>query len=165
MDLARVLRHVVHTRLALRRAFPAAALDAVGRTVALGEQQHSGEVRCVIEGELSWEALLAGQSPRDRALEVFAFDGVWDTAANNGVLVYVLMADRCVEIVADRGFNGRVSPAEWRAVCAAMERRFRADEFASGLVDGIAAVHGLVAREFPPAGGDTNELPDRPRVL
>jgi uncharacterized membrane protein len=165
MNLGRILKHVAHTRWKVRRAFPEATLAAIGRAVAAGERQHAGEVRFVIEGESSWEALLAGQSPRQRAIELFAREGVWDTEANNGVLVYVSMADRCVEVVADRGFNGRVAPAEWQAVCSGMERSFRAGEFETGAVAGVAAIHALVAREFPSSGGGQNELPDRPKVL
>jgi uncharacterized membrane protein len=164
MDLRRTLRHVAHTRHATRRAFPAAALAAIGRAVTAGEQRHSGELRCVIEGELSWEALMAGQSARERALEVFSLERVWDTAANNGVLVYLLLADHDVEIIADRGFNRRVALSEWQAICTAMEGRFRAGDFAAGLIAGLEAVHQLAAREFPAAGGGVNELPDSPRL-
>lgn len=165
MDLARILRHVRHTRWAVRRAFPRKVLDAIEQAVAAGERQHAGEVRCIIEGELSWEALLAGQTPRERALELFSLDRIWDTEFNSGVLVYVLMADRQVEIVADRGYNGRVSAAEWRAVCESMERRFGTGELGPGVVDGIAAVHALVGRVLPVRPGDANELADRPATL
>ena len=164
MDIRRILRHVAHTRFALRRAFPRRALEAIGRAVTAGEQRHSGEVRCVIEGELGFEALLAGQPARERALEVFSLERVWDTAANNGVLVYLLLADHDVEIVADRGCNDRVAPSEWQAICAAMEQRFRAGDFVVGLIAGIEAVHGLLAREFPAAASGGNELPDQPRL-
>lgn len=164
MDLHRILRHVAHTRFATRRAFPPAALAAIGHAVAAGERRHSGEVRCVIEGELDWDALLAGQSARERALEVFALERVWDTAANNGVLLYLLLADRDVEIVADRGYNGRVTAAEWQAICAEMERRFRAGDFAGGTISGIEAVHRLAEREFPADGAGVNELTDQPQL-
>ncbi|MBM5812071.1 MAG: hypothetical protein FJ191_08925 [Gammaproteobacteria bacterium] len=163
MDLRRILRHVAHTRFATRRAFPAPALAALGRAVTAGERRHAGEVRCVVEGELDWDALLAGQTARERALEVFALERVWDTAANSGVLIYLLLADRDVEIVADRGYNGRVAPAEWQAVCAEMERRFRAGDFAAGTVAGIESVHRLAEREFPASGAGVNELSDQPR--
>lgn len=164
MDLKRIARHILHTERALRHAFPGAALDAIGAAVAEGERRHSAELRVVIEGELSWEALLAGQSPRARAIEVFAMERVWDTAANNGVLLYVLMADRDVEVVADRGFNGRVAAEEWQAVCVAIERRFRMREFTAGTVEGVRALNELLVREFPAQGGGPDELPDRPML-
>lgn len=164
MDLKRIARHVLHTQRALRRAFPGTALDAIGAAVAAGERRHSAELRVVIEGELSWDPLLAGQSPRERAVEVFATERVWDTAANNGVLLYVLMADRDVEIVADRGFNGRVTADEWQSVCVAIERRFRAGEFIAGTIEGVEALNELLAREFPAQGGGPDELPDRPML-
>jgi len=87
---------------------------------------HSGEIRVAIEGALEPGEVWHGKTPRERALEVFAALGVWDTEANNGVLIYVLLADRDVEIVADRGFNGRVPDSEWQAACEDIRREFRA---------------------------------------
>jgi uncharacterized membrane protein len=108
-----------------------------------------------------------GNTPRQRALEVFAALGVWDTAANNGVLIYVLLADRDVEIVADRGFNGRVSLDEWQAICIAMDARFQAGDYESGAVECVRRVGEIIARHFPVQPGDRNpnELPNRPTLL
>jgi uncharacterized membrane protein len=110
---------------------------------------------------------LAGKSPRQRAVEVFAGLGVWDTESNNGILIYVQLADRDVEIVADRGFNGRVDASEWTAVCSAMEEAFRAGQFEAGAVAGVQAAGRLLARHYPPlpGGRDEDELPNRPAVL
>lgn len=165
MDLRRCLRHIVQTRAGLHRRFDAATLAAIERAVHAGETGHDGEVRFAVEGELDLGPLLAGQTPRQRALEVFASLGVWDTERNNGVLVYLLLADRTVEIVADRGFNGRVAEAEWQAVCRAMEADFRAGAFEAGACRGLAAVHALIARHFPARPGGRDELPDRPVLL
>ena len=130
MDWSRWFRHTFATDGAVRRAFPPAALGRIEAAVDASEQLHSGEIRVAIEGALEPSEIARGKTPRARALEVFAALGVWDTDANNGVLIYVLLADRDVEIVADRGFNGRVAAAEWRAVCENMEREFRAGRFA-----------------------------------
>jgi uncharacterized membrane protein len=167
MDWARWFRHLFATRHALHRAFSPRALDAIELAIDASERHHSGEIRFAIEGALEPGEIWRGKTPRMRALEVFAALGVWDTAANNGVLIYVLLADRDVEIVADRGFNDRVEPAEWQAVCAGMEREFRAGRYSEGGVAGVEEVGRIVARYFPqrPGQRDEDELPNRPALL
>jgi uncharacterized membrane protein len=167
MDWSRWFRHTFATGGATRRAFPPAALGRIEAAVDASEQLHSGEIRVAIEGALEPSEIARGRTPRARALEVFADLGVWDTEANNGVLIYVLLADRNVEIVADRGFNGRVTAAEWSAVCENMEREFRAGRFAEGLVAGIGAVGRIIGAHYPqrPGQRDEDELPDRPALL
>jgi len=165
IDLARLWRHLLATRAGLKRAFPDEALEAIEQAVHAGECRHGGELRVALETDLDWRALLAGETPRQRALEVFGRLGVWDTELNNGVLIYVLFADRDVEIVADRGFNGRVGAGEWDEVCRAMRAAFRAGEYRSGLVAGIEAVHALIAAHYPALPGGRHELPDRPALL
>jgi len=167
MDWKRWFRHLCTTRAALHRAFPAATLSAIEAAIAGSERRHSGEIRVAIEAALDPALVMHGCSPRARALEVFGRLAVWDTDANNGVLIYVLLADRDVEIVADRGYNGRVSSEEWASVCRAMESSFRAGQFAQGALAGIACVSDLVAAHFPAARGSPNpdELPNRPTIL
>jgi uncharacterized membrane protein len=163
--LGRLLRHLVETRLVTRRRFPRAVLDRIEAAVRAAEAGHAGEIRIVIETDLDAWSILAGKTPRQRALEVFAGFHVWDTELNNGVLLYVLCADRDVEIIADRGFNGLVTTDEWREVCRAMEAEFRAGQWAEGALAGVAAAARLVGRHFPAGGGSGNELPDRPTLL
>jgi uncharacterized membrane protein len=167
MDWGRWFRHVFATRTALRRAFPAESLGAIEQAITASEHLHSGEIRFAIEGGLEPGDAWDGKPSRARALEVFAALGVWDTAANNGVLIYVLLADHAVEIVADRGFNDLVPAAEWRAVCDDMEREFRAGRFRDGGVVGVDDVGRIVARCFPlqPGQRDRDELPNRPVLL
>jgi uncharacterized membrane protein len=167
MDWKRWFRHTFATRGALTRAFPAATLDAIEQAITVSERFHSGEIRFAIEGALEPEEIAAGKAPRARALEVFAALGVWDTDANNGILIYVLLADHDVEIVADRGFNGRVTDAEWETVCGRMEDAFRAEQFERGAVEGVNGAGELLARCFPPlpGGRDEDELPNRPVLL
>lgn len=149
----------------LRRCFPPATLDAIRSAIAEGERVHGGEVRFAIEACLGLRWLMAGRAARAHALEVFNELRVWDTEANNGVLIYLLLADRDIEIVADRGFSGRVSAAEWEAVCRVMEAHFQAGRFEAGAVEGIRRVSELIARHYPPRPRDVNELPDAPAVL
>ena len=167
MDWKRFWRHVVMTPSRAAKCFPSSTLEAIQRQIAAGEQRHSGEVVFIVESELATNQLWDGLSPRDRAREVFAAHGVWNTEANNGVLVYVLLADRAVEIVADRGIDAVVETGAWRAICDAMDAHFHKGEYEAGAVSGVTAVSRLLETHFParPNGADRNELPDKPVML
>jgi uncharacterized membrane protein len=158
MDLARIARHLFVLPGAVRRAFPPAAMAAIEAAIAASEKRHGGEIRFAVEPAL--DGIFTNPSPRERALEVFSLLRLWDTADRNGVLIYLLLADRDIEIVADRGI--KVPAQEWEAICRTMESALRRGEFAQGVVQGIDAVSGLLARHFPRRPGDRNELPDRP---
>lgn len=153
------------TRWSLRRAFPALTLAAIEGAIRAAERQHSGEIRFAIEGCLHFRHLRARHDAQRRALELFAKLRVWDTAQNNGVLIYLLLADRDIQIVADRGFSGRVTTAEWEAVCRCMEAELRAGQFEAGALAGIRRVSALIARHYPGSLSDRNELPDAPVVI
>lgn len=159
----RLARHLFSTGWLLRRAFDAATLQAIEQAITDTEGRHGGEIRFAVEASVSALDLMRGVTPRQQALHVFARLGVWDTAANNGVLIYVSWADRDVEIVADRGFNGRVTEQEWADVCRRMEQAFARGAPRQAIVDGIQAVGALIARHFPAT--DRDELPNRPVVL
>jgi uncharacterized membrane protein len=161
----RLLRHVVTDHLSVRRVFPPAALAQIEQAIAAGEKTHRGQVCFAVEGALPPLRVLRKLTPRERALEVFGLLRVWDTEENAGVLVYLLLADRDVEIVADRGIDRRVGDAAWQAICTRMESAFAAGRFAEGITDGIAAISALLARHFPREGRTANELPDKPVVL
>ena len=162
----RWLHHLFLDHLKLRRAFPRATLAAIGRAVAEQEKRHRGELRVAIEGGLPLPALLAGRSARERALEQFARLRVWDTADQAGVLVYLLLADRRVEIVADRGIHERVGDTAWETICGAMQQDFAAGRFEAGVLAGLASVSDLLAQHFPAdGGGRPNALPDAPVTL
>ena len=169
MQIGRLIRHAAATHWRTRMLFPGATLDAIEQAIARVESAHSGEIRFAIETALTPLHILNGAAPRARALEVFAHLRVWDTEHNNGVLIYVQLADRDVEIVADRGFEGRVGPAEWGAVCRLMEEHFRAGRFKEGSIAGVDAIGDLLARHFPPnletPARSHNQLPDRPTLL
>lgn len=166
MQIGRLIRHAAATHWRTRAAFPASTLDAIEQAIGRAEKAHAGEIRFAIETALPPLHVLHGAAPRDRALEVFAALRVWDTDLNNGVLIYVQLADRAVEIVADRGFEGRVSPAEWEAVCRLMEEHFRAGRFEAGAIAGVDAVGTLLMRHFARQSSQSrNELPDRPALL
>jgi len=162
----RWIRHLFLDFFALKRAFPDAALAAIGSGVAAQESRHRGELRVAIEGGLPVQALLAGRTAHERALEHFARLRVWDTDDNAGVLIYLLLADRRVEIVADRGIHARVGATAWETICGAMQREFAARRYEAGVLGGLESVSDLLAQHFPAGpGGNPNELPDSPVVL
>jgi uncharacterized membrane protein len=161
----RFLANLFTTRRALRRAFPTAVLDRIEASIRQSERQHSAELRFAVETALDPATLLRGVSARERAIEAFAKLHTWDTEANNGVLIYVLLSEHDIEIVADRGYNDRVSAEQWQAVCQEMEAAFRQGNFEQGALDGIERITALIRQHFPPRAGDENELPDRPSIL
>ena len=165
MDLKRFWRHIVMTPWQAAKAFPPKALEAIGRAVAEHERRHRGEVRFVVEAELTTAQLWADLGSRARAVEVFAMQGVWDTAERTGVLVYVLLADHKVEIVADRGISAKVAQPEWQAICTTMQEAFRAGRFEDGAVAGVHAIADLLEKHFPAGEANRNELPDQPVML
>ncbi|MGH8243259.1 MAG: TPM domain-containing protein [Steroidobacteraceae bacterium] len=165
MWLARVLRHLFATRWGTRRRFTPEVLAAIERGIAAHESRHVGEIRFAIETAFDLPDLWYGLTPRQRAVVVFGQLGVWDTAGNNGVLIYVLMADRDVEIVADRAIAERVPQAQWDVIGREMREHFAAGRFAEGSQAGIAGVGRLLARHFPGQGGDRDEQPDAPVIL
>jgi uncharacterized membrane protein len=162
----RFLRHLATDHGSARRAFPAGVLADIEAAIADGERRHRGQVRFVCEASLPLGRVLRKLPPRERALDLFGLLRIWDTEENCGVLIYVLLADRDVEIVADRGIHAKVGDAAWEAICRRIEAAFRDGRFAEGAAAGIGEVNALLAQHYP--RGDTaaaNELPDRPLLL
>ena len=165
MSMERIARHLMATRWTISRAFPGPTLTAIDKAIKESEATHRGEIRFAVEGALHIEPLLRGQTARDRAIDVFSQLRIWDTERNNGVLIYLLLADRDVEIVADRGIDAKVGPREWERICRKMEAAFRQADYKGGVVGGIQEVTLHLAEHFPPIGDDRDELPDKPVVL
>ena len=162
----RLGRHFLVDHHSVRRRFSSQALKRIEDAIAAGERRHEGQVRFAVEASLPLGQILRGLEPRARALELFGRLGVWDTEHNSGVLIYVLLAERAIEIVADRGIAARVAPAEWQRICERMRERFAMREYQAGALEAIEAVSAILANHFP-AGSmpRTNELPDEPVVL
>lgn len=165
MNLRRIMRHLSSGGAAVRRAFPSRTLEAIERAIRETETMHSGQIRFAVESALDLSQLLAGQAARERAVEVFSQLRVWDTESNNGVLIYLLLADRDVEIVADRGVHAKLGKEVWEAICREMEEAFRDGRFEQGVLAGIGSVGRHLARHYPHAGIKPNELPDRPMLV
>lgn len=163
---ARWWRHLATDDASVRRLFGRDGLQRIQQAIAEGERRHRGQLQFAVEPALPLRRVLQGLAPRERALEVFSVSRTWDTADNCGVLVYLLIADRKVEIVADRGIDARVGNATWEAICRTMETAFRSGEFEQGALAGIREISDVLAQHFPAQGGErANELPDAPIVL
>jgi uncharacterized membrane protein len=147
--------------------YPKASLQRIAAAIAQGETRHRGQVCFAVDSALPIGALLADHDARSCAHEAFARLRVWDTAANNGVLIYLLVADHRIEIVADRGLDGRVAPSQWAAVCRKIEQGLRTGEAEAAALTGVEMVSALLAEHFPRTGADEahNELPDLPHIL
>ncbi|MHB8534468.1 MAG: TPM domain-containing protein [Sulfuricaulis sp.] len=165
MGVLRALRHLFMPPWRVRLAFPARTLRAIEAAIRECEATHAGQIRFAVESSLHLFPLLRGQAARERALEVFSHLRVWDTEHNNGVLIYLLLADRDVEIVADRGVHIRVGTAGWEKICREMEELFRQGKFEEAVLSGIRAVGAHLTRHYPAQGKGRNELDDRPVVL
>jgi uncharacterized membrane protein len=165
MGIGRIAKHLVEYHWRARRVFTPNVLASIEAAIKAGEQKHAGQVRFVVEGALDGAPLFRDQPARERALDVFSHLRIWDTAHNNGVLIYLLLADRNVEIVADRGIDAKVGREGWEKICQDMETDFRTGRFEQGVIKGIEAVSCELAEHFPPDGHPRNELPDAPVVI
>jgi uncharacterized membrane protein len=165
MGIKRIGRHLIEHRWRLRRIFPPATLARIEQAIKVGEATHSGQVRFVVEGALDGGPLFRNQPARERALDIFSQLRIWDTVHNNGVLIYLLLADQDFEIVADRGIDARVGHAGWEKICQEMEADFKAGHFEGGVIKGIEAVSRELAKHSPKVSGGPNELPDEPVVI
>lgn len=166
MKLSRFIRHLTSGPWTLRRHLPQKFMHAIRDAIAISEQTHMGELRFAVEASLAWGQLLRGMTPRQRAIQVFSQLRVWDTEQNSGVLIYLLLADRAVEIVADRGIHARVGEQVWCDICRAMEKHFRVGDFEQGSLEGIRSITIQLQSHFPAQHNtNPNELPDAPVVL
>lgn len=164
----RVLRHRLGWDEAdARRLLPEAALDRLQQVVATSESAHSGEIRLCIEASLPMSYLWRDATPRDRAVAMFGKLKVWDTEANNGVLIYLLLAEHAIELVVDRGLASHVDPGQWQGIVTEMGAAFRAGRHEEGLLHAVAHVDAVLRRHYPlaPGAANPNELSDRPHAL
>ena len=156
--LQRFLRHFTSHPWQVRRHFSTASLQHIEQTITASEHLHAGEIRVVIESGLPLPAIISGVSPRQRAIQLFGQLNIWDTEHNNGVLIYLMLADRDVEIVADRGIHQHVREHGWQEICHQMEGMFRSGQFEQGVTHGITAIGQHLADYFPPEASPRNEL-------
>ncbi len=165
MNIKRIVKHLLMTDGQVRRTFGRSTLNKIEAAIKASEGEHVGEIRFAVEGGLDGAPLFKGQSARERAIELFSQLRVWDTEQNTGVLIYLLLADRAVEIVADRGIHAKVDSQEWSKACRQMEAAFRQSNFEGGVVSGVQAVTRHLKQHFPSDRHDGNELSNKPVVL
>lgn len=161
----RILRHLLTTTAAGRRAFPPATLEAIQHAIGAGETVHRAEVRLIIEPALELGELWRGESARQRALELFAEYGIWDTEENCGVLIYINLADHKVEIVADRAVGRAIATHEWEAVCKTMTRDFARGQFHDSVIAALEQLNALLQQRFPASGPRPDQLSNRPLII
>jgi uncharacterized membrane protein len=162
--IQRLFRHRWLDESDTRRALPPQVLQRLAAHVAASEQRHSGEIRIFVEAGLPFSYVWSDATPRQRALAMFGKLGVWDTEHNNGVLIYLLLAEHAIEVVADRGLNRHVRDARWAEIVQRMSGAFRDGRYEEGLRQAVDEVTALLVQHFPLAPGATNpnELPDEP---
>lgn len=165
MNIRRIFTHMMASERHVRKIFHTSQLEHIAQAIKASETRHSGEIRVAVESSLELQALLQQQTPRQRAIEVFSELHVWDTELNNGVLIYVLLADHAIEIVADRGIHAKVGSAYWENLCSKIEQAFAQGQFEDGVMTCVAAVSEKLIELFPHDGGGKNELPDTPVVM
>ena len=165
MKVARIARHLLADRGSVTRLLSKNDLAAIHVAINASEKRHDGEIRFCVEAGLPWSYLKRDASARERAVMLFSKLRVWDTERNTGVLVYLLVADKTIEIVADRGIARVVPQGTWNAICTRMALALRGGRGVAGVVAAIAEIGGELARHFPRRDDDRNELPDAPLVL
>ena len=166
--VARIWRHRWMDERALHRVLPPELLARLAQRVAASERRHTGELRVCVEGGLPLSYLWRAAPARERAIMLFGKLRVWDTERNNGVLIYLLAAERAIEIVADRGIARHVGQAEWDAMAQRMSAHFRAGNFEDGLTQALEEMSALLVQHFPQdpdAPANPNEIPNAPVVL
>lgn len=148
------------------RLFPAETLERITQAIAAGETTHGGQLVFAVEESLGTSALWHGDRPRQCAERAFALLRVWDTPGNNGVLLYLLLADHAIEVVADRGYDGRVDSQQWQHCCEQLRRQVAGGaSLAAAVEDCIGELSALIAGAIPLNGERGPGLPDHPRFL
>ena len=166
MNFSRLFKHLLHFPWWVHKKFSPITLNKIEEAIKQSETQHHAEIRFAVESSLSFIELLQNNPCFDRGVEVFSELKIWDTEHNNGVLIYLLLADRKVEIIADRGLNKKITSEEWQSVCESMEHLFKQDEFETGVLLGIDEISKLLTQHYPAENKDKlDELSNKPVIL
>ena len=155
MDWSRAFRHLAATHRGAHKLFSNETMQRLQGAIAEGEATHRGEVRLIVESALPLRKIRRGMSTRQRALDLFGTFRVWDTEENNGVLLYINVADRRLEIIADRAAARTIGDPHWQTVCGLAQRAFKEGQFERGVIEALEAIHGALSDAFP---GDANQV-------
>lgn len=161
----RFFKHLFILPYQVKRHFPKVVMQRIEQAIASSEMTHLGEIRFAVELNLPLLDIVRKKSAQQRAVEVFSQLRVWDTEQNNGVLIYLLLADHDFEILADRGVHQHVGHHGWQHVCHEMEALFRQGQFEAGVLHGIAQIGALLAQHYPVTGQNDDELPNAPVII
>ena len=174
-SIARFFKHLFSNPWQVKCHFSEQALQNIEAAITASETKHTGEIRFVVEAGLHPFEIVLNKTPRARAIELFGHLNIWDTEHNNGVLIYLLLADRDVEIVADRSIDKYIGYDGWDAMCHEMEVKFRRGEFEAGVLEGVAEVSAALEKHFSMGSiknkrkrtvqRKKNELSDKPHIL
>ena len=163
--IIRFVKHMFSHPWQVNRHFSAHALHNIEQAIQASEKTHAGEIRFIVEIGLHPLEILYKKTPKRRALELFGSLNIWDTEHNNGVLIYLLLVDKDVEIVADRGISKHVGHAGWEKICQDMESLFRRGEFEAGVLQGVAEISAELEKHYPIAGANKNEISNKPLIF
>lgn len=163
--IIRFFKHMFSHPWQVSSHFSAEALRNIEKSIAASEKKHAGEIRFVVEAGLHPYEIVFKKTPKKRAIELFGRLNIWDTEYNNGVLIYLLLADRDVEIVGDRGIHQHVGHDGWEVICREMETLFRKSEFEAGVLQGIEQISVVLEKHFPQNGSRKNEISNKPLIL
>ncbi len=164
-SVCRFFKHFFSHPWQVNRHLSAIALFEIEKAIAASEKKHAGEIRMVMESGLHPMEIFYKKTPKKRAIELFGRLNIWDTELNNGVLIYLLLADRDVEIVADRGIDKHVGHDGWEKICREMEDLFRKSEFEAGVLHGIDKIGAVLEQHFPLTGAKKNEISNKPLIF
>ena len=165
INLSRLFKHLFATSRQTKKYFPSTVLQQIEAAIAESEISHSGQIQVVIETTLSPYALFHQQTPRERAIEVFSLQKIWDTEHNNGVLLYLLMADHAIEIIADRGIHQVVGDDFWQKTCTKIENELKSGFFQKGVLTGVHEIDQILRKFYPSNVITPNELSDEPVII
>lgn len=163
--IKRLFRHTFSWPGVVRQYFPKDSMRAIENAIAVSEKTHFGEIFFVVESHLDIFDIFRGKSAKKRAIEVFSQFHVWDTAQNNGVLIYLLLADHDFEILSDRGIHAHVGSEGWEKISHEMERHFKKGDFELGVLHGISKISEHLNTHFPSHNDNVNELSNAPIVI
>ena len=163
--IIRFFKHLFSHPWQVKSRFSVDALRNIEKAISASEKTHAGEIRLVVEAGLHPIEIWCKKTPKKRAIELFGRLNIWDTEHNNGVLIYLLLADRDVEIVADRGIDKQVSHDGWETICREMETLFKAAEFEAGVLLGIEKIGAHLQQHFAQTGAAKNEVSNKPHLM
>ena len=149
MPVMRMVRHRLAINRAGKKLFNKDTMVRLQAAIADGERSHRGEVRLIVESAMPMRKLWRGITGRQRALDLFGSFRVWDTAERNGVLLYVNLADRALEVVSDREASRLTRDQHWLLACQIAQEAFKRDDFEGGTLGAIATIHQALAATFP----------------